>query len=115
MKSINGYVVAVGEPFDAISFYGPFDTPDDAVEYADAQRSHASAWAVPIYSDLARIPDPVPEDTAYECLYAVALGTPFGGYALYGFFEDYEACEEWIARSHSEYSGPWMLRIEPLL
>lgn len=32
----DNYIVAVGDPFDAMNFYGPFDSFEDAEEWADS-------------------------------------------------------------------------------
>lgn len=111
MRTLHGYVVAVGEPFDAIEFYGPFEDNDEAIEYADTHRRHASWWVKAVFSDLARIPE-IEEDDERECVYVVGLGSPFVGYTLYGFFNDFEECEEWVAASRLGDLGPWFLRVE---
>ena len=38
------YIVAVGEMFDGINFFGPFDTFDDAADWAD--RNASTGWWV---------------------------------------------------------------------
>lgn len=40
------YAVAMGEMFDAIDFFGPFDSFDEAQEWADKNSGMRSWWAV---------------------------------------------------------------------
>jgi hypothetical protein len=40
------FAVAVGEQFDAINFYGPFTTFDDAELWADTRIGYANTWIV---------------------------------------------------------------------
>lgn len=43
---MNQCAVAVGDPFDGLSFYGPFDDHDAAVEWADNLDN--TWWIVPL-------------------------------------------------------------------
>ena len=38
------FAVAIGEMFDAVSFYGPFDDFDAAADYGD--RIHGNWWVI---------------------------------------------------------------------
>ena len=40
------YAVAVGEPFDAINFYGPFEDFEDGVNWADYEIGMGNSWWV---------------------------------------------------------------------
>ena len=39
----------VGGPGDGFDLYGPFDTEDDAISYAEYERFQESWWVVPMH------------------------------------------------------------------
>lgn len=46
MANTTACVVAIGNPFDGIVMYGPFDTTDDANEWADHEVSNDTWWVM---------------------------------------------------------------------
>ena len=38
------FAVAVGEMFDGVEFFGPFDNADDAQDWADREVGMSSGW-----------------------------------------------------------------------
>ena len=43
-------VLMVGGPGDGFDLYGPFDTEDDAISYAEHERFQDSWWVVPLHA-----------------------------------------------------------------
>lgn len=46
MLKENGFIVAVGNPFDGISVFGPFDDAVEANEWADAKIKNVDWWVM---------------------------------------------------------------------
>jgi hypothetical protein len=71
MKEILGFIVMIGNPFEGLSFDGPFETFEDAEEYIEKYYGFRSCetWV----ASLTRLDDPKPKPDLSDASEAIQI------------------------------------------
>lgn len=62
------HLIVVGNPVDGYEFYGPFESPDDAIRYADNNLDYGDHW------EITKLIDPLTDETEITESTAKTLG-----------------------------------------
>ncbi len=87
------FAIAAGDPFDGLVLYGPFDSAENANDYADTELSRIPWWVLEIQKPGRKAWSP--RSTAPEGLFVAASGDAFRGITLHGPFDGAASAKEW--------------------